>query len=160
MKKERDHYVPLSRQAVAMLRDYRRLSGGAMLFPPRDKPGRSISDNTLNALMKRLGFHGDTVHGFRSVFSTRFNSLEANPGVIERCLAHVPGDAAGAAYNRHEYKDERRALMQNWADWLDGLYNDEIAIEIAGSRPVWQMREVGHTPLPTALTSGEICRAT
>src|SRR3954471_20001464 len=95
-----------------MLRDYRRLSGGAMLFPPRDKPGRSISDNTLNALMKRLGFHGDTVHGFRSVFSTRFNSLEANPGVIERCLAHVPGDAAGAAYNRHEYKDERRAVLR------------------------------------------------
>lgn len=159
MKKNREHYVPLSRQAVTLLRDLRRYSNSDVLFPHRDKIGESMAGATFNALIRRLGFEGDTVHGFRSIFSTRFNSLEANPDVIERCLAHVPKDATRAAYNRHEYKKERREMLQQWADWLDQLYNSHSAVGIAGSRSVWQMREDGHTPLPTTRTSREICRA-
>ena len=73
-------------------------------------------------LMERLGFSGDgTPHGMRATFSTHFNATGANIDVIEHCLAHVPGNRVRAAYNRHAYQAERRALLQTWADHVDRL---------------------------------------
>jgi integrase len=121
MKARREHWVPLPRQAVAMLRHLREYSSTQLLFPNRRDPDRPMAERSLNALMERNGFERETVHGFRSVFSTRFNGLGRNPDVIERCLAHVPFDAVRRVYNRHEYREERRALLQEWADYLDAL---------------------------------------
>ncbi|HDR9161779.1 TPA: tyrosine-type recombinase/integrase [Burkholderia vietnamiensis] len=122
-KARRAHWVPLSHQAVALLRELHELTGhGKYLFPHRDRAHTPMTGNALNAAMNRIGY-GDaaTVHGFRSVFSTHFNGLHANPDVVERCLAHAPENEVRAAYNRHQYADERRQMMQDWADYLDGL---------------------------------------
>lgn len=121
MKARREHWVPLSRQAVELLRDLRRLSSGTLLFPNRRDPDRPIAERTLNAVLQRNGYHGETIHGFRSVFSTHFNEAGANPDVIERCLAHAPRDKVRAVYNRHQYQAERRELLQRWADHLEAL---------------------------------------
>lgn len=126
MKGRREHWVPLPRQAVDLLRQLREYSRTPLLFPNRRDPSRPMAERSLNALMERNGFDGETVHGFRSVFSTRFNALGRNPDVIERCLSHVPFDMVRRVYNRHEYKDERRALLQEWADWLDSLRGNNV----------------------------------
>jgi integrase len=119
MKARREHWVPLSRQAVELLRELRKLSAGEFLFPHRDKAGQPMADRSLNALLERSGFKGETVHGFRSVFSTHYNRQGVSSDVIERCLAHAPADKVRAAYNRHQYKEERRELLQAWADFID-----------------------------------------
>lgn len=119
MKARRDHWVPLSHQAVELLKRLQAISRGEFLFPHRDKRNTPMAERTLNMLLLRLGYAGETVHGFRSMFSTHFNQAQANPDVIERCLAHAPADKVRAAYNRHDYKEERRELMQRWADHLD-----------------------------------------
>ena len=120
MKARREHWVPLSPAAVDLLRELRTLSPGAFLFPHRNKPDAPMNERTLNAMMERNGFAGETVHGFRSVFSTHFNKAGANPDVIERCLAHAPADKVRAAYNRHDYQDERRELLGQWAAYIAG----------------------------------------
>ncbi|KWH65125.1 tyrosine-type recombinase/integrase [Burkholderia anthina] len=131
MKGRVEHWVPLPRQAVALLRELREISDGTFLFPHRDKPNTPMAGNTLNALMDRIGYgEAATPHGFRSVFSTHFNGLEENPDVIERCLAHVEKNDSRSPYNRYEYREQRQALMQKWADYLDGLvaaHNDTSA---------------------------------
>lgn len=124
MKTNKPHWVPLSNQAIALLKELRSISSPkqALLFPNRDDPKRPMANRTLNAVMNRLGF-GDsgTPHGMRAAFSTHFNGLQANSDVIELCLAHSPMDNTRAAYNRYKYKDERRKMLQEWADHLDGL---------------------------------------
>ncbi|MBI2744617.1 MAG: tyrosine-type recombinase/integrase [Burkholderiales bacterium] len=122
MKGKRDHLVPLSQQAVALLRGLRAIvhPEREFLFPNRRTPSQPMANRSLNAVLERLGFNDDaTVHGFRSVFSTRYNELGVNPDVIERCLTHVHGNSVRAAYNRAQYLDQRRLLLQEWADWLD-----------------------------------------
>jgi integrase len=122
MKGRREHWVPLPRQAVDLLRQLRTYSRGEFLFPHRDKAATPMAERTLNMLLERLGYKGETVHGFRSVFSTHFNAQPGvNPDVVERCLAHAPKDKVRAAYNRHQYRTERRAMLQEWADWLDEM---------------------------------------
>ncbi|MFV8531440.1 tyrosine-type recombinase/integrase [Ralstonia pseudosolanacearum] len=122
MKARQAHWVPLSHQAVALLRDLQEISDGKVLFPHRDRPGATLNDRTLNAAMERIGYVGETVHGWRSVFSTWANAQPGvNPDVVERCLAHAPKDKVRAAYNRHEYRDERRTMLQQWADHLHRL---------------------------------------
>ncbi len=80
-----------------------------------------MADRSLNAVMERLGFSAiGTPHGMRAAFSTHFNSAGASVDVIEHCLAHVPANRVRAAYNRHQYQQERRAMLQAWADFLDG----------------------------------------
>lgn len=122
MKARREHVVPLSTHAVALLRElhhYRTQS--ALVFPHRSRPGTPMADRTLNAVVERLGY-GDlaTPHGFRALFSTHWNGKEGvNPDVIEWCLAHVHGNKVRAAYNRNTYLNERRALLQEWADYID-----------------------------------------
>ena len=119
MKARREHIVPLSKQAVELLREVERYStGGELLWPNRNDPNRGLSDGTLNAIMVRNGYSHATPHGFRSTFSTYWNEAGANPDVIERCLAHVHHNQVRAAYNRALYLDERRDLLQRWADMV------------------------------------------
>lgn len=124
MKAARSHWVPLSTQALALLTELRAITPIAQkyLFPNRRDPRRAMANRTLNALMVRLGFGGQgTPHGMRAAFSTHFNSLSASVDVIEHCLAHTPVNQVRAAYNRHAYQEERRVMLQQWADHLDTL---------------------------------------
>lgn len=122
-----DHIVPLSRQAVALLRDLHLLTGrGRFVFPGvrhRDKP---MSENTLNAALDALGFTGNEhrAHGFRASARTMIQErLGIAEDAIEAQLAHKPSGPLGAAYNRTTWLDARRDMMQRWADYLDELRN-------------------------------------
>jgi len=104
MKMRELHVVPLSIQALALLKDLHVVTGsGRLVFPSIRSRDRPISDNTLNAALRRLGFGGDEMvaHGFRSMASTCLNEQ--------------------GAYNRAQRLPERRRMMQAWADYLDGL---------------------------------------
>lgn len=122
MKSRREHIVPLSSQVVALLRQLPRFQS-EYLFPSLRTMKRPISEVTLNAALRRMGFSKDemTPHGFRSMASTRLNEMGYPPSDIELQLAHVDKDAVRAAYNRSLRLDERRKMMQEWADYLDGL---------------------------------------
>ncbi|MEZ5461090.1 tyrosine-type recombinase/integrase [Dokdonella sp.] len=124
MKMREAHVVPLSTQAMAILRDLHPLTGrGRYLFPGIRTAGEPMSNNTINAALRRMGFDRDTMtgHGFRAMASTRLNELGWNPDVIERQLAHAERNKVRAAYNRAQYMAERRSMMQAWADYLDSL---------------------------------------
>lgn len=121
MKSRREHVVPLSTQAVAILAELHKYkTAGELVFPHRSRSGETMADRTLNATIERLGY-GElaTPHGFRAAFSTHWNAREANPDVIEKCLAHAHRDKVRAAYNRNQYLAERRVLLQEWADFID-----------------------------------------
>jgi integrase len=123
-KMRRAHLVPLSQQAVAVLRELRLLPSSAaspFLFPSPSIE-RYMSNNTMLYALYRMGYHGRaTVHGFRAMASTALNEMGFRPDVIERQLAHQEQNAVRAAYNRAEYLSERRAMMNRWADYLDAL---------------------------------------
>jgi integrase len=118
------HIVPLSRQAVGILESVKPLTGGGVyVFPSSRGDGRPMSDNTIRTALKSLGYDSDvmTAHGFRTTASTLLNEQGWSPDAIERQLAHSPRDQVRAAYNRAQYLDERRRMMQSWADYLDQL---------------------------------------
>src|SRR5690606_2600550 len=118
------HIVPLSRQAGAILRELHALTGpDGYLFPSVRTFARPISENTINAAIRRMGYTKDemTGHGFRSMASTLLNEQGWRPDAIERQLAHCEEDDVRAAYNYAEYLPERRKMMQAWADYLDAL---------------------------------------
>ena len=121
MKRRRDHMVPLSRQAVEILATLRkRSSGSAYVFPAEHRTDRPMSENTILALLARLGYKGRmTGHGWRSIASTWANERGFSADAIERQLAHTPDNKVRAAYNRAEFLDQRRAMLAAWADWLD-----------------------------------------
>ncbi len=124
MKMRRPHIVPLSRQALAIVNALHAATGdGKFLFPGLRSPSRPISENTVNAALRRMGYSKDemTGHGFRSMASTILNEQGWNRDAIERQLAHVEGNSVRAAYNYAEFLPERRKMMQAWADYLDGL---------------------------------------
>ena len=125
MKHRRIHLVPLSRQAITILKELQLLTGhGQYLFPGRRSPRRPMSENTINAALRNLGYDKNqmTGHGFRSMASTLLNEQGCwHPDAIERQLAHVEGNSVRAAYNYAEHLEERRRMMQWWADYLDGL---------------------------------------
>lgn len=128
MKMGARHIVPLSRQAVALLEDLQANTGhGKFLFPSLRTAERCISENTLNAALRRLGYDKSeqTAHGFRTIASTLLNETGWHPDLIELQLAHKPRDKVRAAYNRAERLAERRKMMQSWADYLDGLKADK-----------------------------------
>jgi integrase len=140
MKMGEQHLVPLSRQAVAILRDLQSMTGyGNYLFPSLRSSLRCISDNTINAALRRLGYGKDEMvgHGFRSMASTCLNEQGWHPDLIELQLAHAERNKVRAAYNRAERLAERRKMMQAWADYLDGLKGrgDKVALNDA-SEPV------------------------
>ena len=122
MKTKREHWIPLSSQAIELLKKLRELVPDECehLFPNRVDPRRPMANRSLNAVLDRLGYGGEsTPHGMRAAFSTHFNKMGANIDVIEQCLAHVPANKVRAAYNRHAYQEERREMLQAWADYLD-----------------------------------------
>lgn len=119
------HQVPLSTQAVAILRKLQPLTGhGALVFHGERSHDRPISDNTLRAALLTLGYGPDvqSVHGFRATARTLLaEELNIDPLVIEAQLAHAVKDANGRAYNRTQYMKHRASMMQQWADYLDKL---------------------------------------
>ena len=133
MKVKEQHVVPLSLQAVACLRELHPLTGhGRYVFPGARTNGRPMSENTVNAALRRLGFTKDdmTGHGFRSMASTLLNEQGWHRDAIERQLAHGERNAVRAAYNFAEYLPERRRMMQAWADYLDTLKNGADVVPI------------------------------
>ena len=122
MKMKSEHIVPLSKQTLTMLSELKEISAGSrFIFPGRnrDKP---ISNNTMLFALYRMGYKGKmTGHGFRAVASTILNETGFNPDVIERQLAHCERNEVRGAYNRAEYLQERKRMMQHWADYLDSL---------------------------------------
>lgn len=135
MKMRRPHLVPLAWQAIAILQELRTLTGaGRYLFPSLRSVNRPMSENTVNAALRRLGYGTDemTGHGFRSMAATRLNEMgKWNPDAIERQLAHQEENAVRRAYtSQAEYLDERRTMMQAWADYLDTLKNGADIISL------------------------------
>ena len=124
MKMESPHIVPLSRQALAVLDEIKPLTGGrTYVFPSVRSRKRPMSENTVNAALRRLGYTKEqmTGHGFRSMASTLLNEQGWHHDAIERQLAHAERNGVRAAYNYAEHLPERRRMMQAWADYLDGL---------------------------------------
>lgn len=125
MKMKAAHIVPLSAQAVVILRDlYPLTGGGRYLFPGLRTVNRPMSENTVNAALRRLGYGTDemTGHGFRSMAATRLNEMGWNSDAIERQLAHAESNKVREAYTHAaQYLDERTRMMQTWADYLDAL---------------------------------------
>jgi integrase len=119
------HIVPLSRQAVEILRELQPLTGkGRYVFPGARTSQRPMSDNAILAAMRRMGITKEEMsgHGFRAVARTILDEvLGFRPDLIEHQLAHAVRDPNGRAYNRTSYLSERRTMMQAWADYLDKL---------------------------------------
>jgi integrase len=125
MKARRTHSVPLSRQVIALLEQLRQVGDGkGYIFPALYASSRPMSENTLNAAFRRMGFSKEevTAHGLRSTASTLLNeSGKWHPDAIERALAHGDSNAVRGVYNRGNYWDERVRMAQWWSDHLDQL---------------------------------------
>jgi integrase len=129
MKMKQQHIVPLSEQALHILEELQSYTGdGKYLFPSVRTQARPISDVTMLAALRRMGYekHEICTHGFRSMASTLLNEQGYNRDWIERQLAHGERNDVRAAYNYAEYLTERRKMMQNWADYLDGLRTQTV----------------------------------
>ncbi|MFA6232494.1 MAG: integrase arm-type DNA-binding domain-containing protein [Rhodanobacter sp.] len=116
------HVVPLSRQALEILRDLEKVTGrGRYLFPGARDPKRHMSDGAINAALARLGYKGViTGHGFRHMARTLLGELGWNPEALERQLSHKEAGVVGV-YNKAQHLPERRKIMQAWADYMDDL---------------------------------------
>ena len=124
-KMRRPHRVPLSKQALCIIAEIEKTKGcSPLLFPSLRSAFRPMSENTINAALRRMGYAKDemTGHGFRAMASTLLNEMgKWNPDAIERQLAHADGNAVRRAYTRGEYWNERVSMMQDWSDYLDQL---------------------------------------
>ena len=137
MKMGEQHIVPLSSQSLAILRDLHSVTGhGRYLFPSVRTASRPMSENTVNAALRRLGYTREemTGHGFRSTASTLLNELGWHPDAIERQLSHGERDEVRGAYNFAEYLPVRKKMMQAWADHLDHLEHGARMLKIGLSR--------------------------
>jgi integrase len=126
MKMKRPHIVPLSRQSLEVFRVLYKFSGqGKYMFPSIRTLARPLSDMTVGAALRALGYPGNvmTPHGFRAMATSLLSERGWSAEVIERQLAHVEGNKVRAAYHRSEHLEERRRMMQEWADYLDELKN-------------------------------------
>lgn len=123
MKMRRPHLVPLPRQAVTLLRELKGITGKLdLVFAGRNDPKRPMSENTINKCLADLGYKGrQTGHGFRHLLSTELNGRGYNKDWIERQLAHGDSDEIRATYNHATYLEQRREMMQWWADHLELL---------------------------------------
>lgn len=128
MKMKRIHIVPLSEQALAILELMRPLSSHReYVFPSRIKPLQPMNSQTVNAALKRAGLGGILVsHGMRSIASTALNEQGFPPDVIEAALAHVDKNEVRRAYNRSDYLEQRRPMMQWWADFVKAADNGSV----------------------------------
>jgi integrase len=131
-KMRRPHAVPLSGQALAIIAELENDAAfSPYLFPSLRSGKRPMSENTINAALRRMGYAQDemTGHGFRAMASTLLNEMgKWNPDAIERQLAHADGNSVRRAYTRGEYWDERVRMMQHWSDYLDQLRDDAAII--------------------------------
>jgi integrase len=125
MKNRQRHLVPLARQSIEILRELYPLTGtGRYVFPSARTTRRPMSNNAVLAALRRMGFEKDEMsgHGFRAMARTILDEvLRIRPDFIEHQLAHAVRDPLGRAYNRTTHLEERRKMMQTWADYLDGL---------------------------------------
>jgi integrase len=123
MKARRPHIVPLPTQAVDLLRDLQKITGRYDLaFAGKANPGRPLSENTINKALRIIGYEGrQTGHGFRHLISTELNSRGYNRDWIERQLAHGDKDEIRDTYNHAHYLEQRRGMMQAWANEIDAL---------------------------------------
>lgn len=124
MKMKRPHLVPLSKQSVEILKQLQTLNGSRdWVFASVAKPRQHMSNNTILKALERLGYKGRmTGHGFRSLAMTTIKEkLKFAHEVVDRQLAHAPRNQVDAAYDRSKFLDERRRMMQKWADYLDGI---------------------------------------
>lgn len=135
MKMKQPHLVPLSLRAIEILQELKILTGKSRyLFPSGRSFHRPMSNNAINAALRRMGFGKDemTGHGFRAMARTILDEvLQVRPDFIEHQLAHAVKDPNGRAYNRTAHLAERRKMMQIWADYLDGLKAGAKVIPIA-----------------------------
>jgi integrase len=130
-KSRRQHLVPLSAQAIEVLRTLAEIRRGDLLFPGERDMAKPMSNNTILKALERMGYAGRmTGHGFRGVASTALNEMGYRPDVIEAQLAHIQASRVRAAYNHAQYLPERRAMMQSWSDYLDGLRTGANVIPI------------------------------
>ncbi|SKB01833.1 Integrase [Prosthecobacter debontii] len=130
MKMKQEHVVPLSTQALGILSDLQKVSGDSLyLFPSQNRQKNPfMSENTINKVIHEMGYKGQLVgHGFRAMASTILNENGFAPDVIERQLAHAPRNKVRAAYNRAQYLEERRKLMQWWSDYLERAWRKGAA---------------------------------
>jgi integrase len=124
MKMGKEHIVPLSRQAVEILQNQKILAGHwPLVFPSNVRPRNSISNNTILGALKRMGYQGRmTGHGFRALaMSAIKQELGYRHEVVDRQLAHVPANKIDKAYDRAMFLEERKIMMQEWADYLDRI---------------------------------------
>lgn len=124
MKMRRDHFIPLSRQVIQVLRDQQKETGHLptdYVFPSQISAHKPMSDGTVNMAIKRLGYHGRmTAHGFRALARTIIReTLKFDSEIIEKQLAHRTRDPLGEAYDRTQFLSDRTKMMQAWADYLD-----------------------------------------
>jgi integrase len=118
------HIVPLSAQALEILKELKPLTGRfPYIFTGARNRNRPMSENAVNAALRSLGFSNEqmTAHGFRATASTFLNEMGFNPDAIEAQLAHKDKNEIRAAYNRAQYLDERRAMLQSWADYVENI---------------------------------------
>ncbi len=136
MKKRQEHRVPLPDRAVELLGKLQVINGHREhLFPGRDNPRQPVSKGWLNRIVKRLGFSDFSPHGIRATGSTLLNEMGYRPDVIEAQLAHQERNLTRRSYNRADYLDERRQMMQAWADYLDSLKQSASVMPI-GSKNI------------------------
>jgi integrase len=125
MKMREPHLVPLSKQAIEILRQIKEYTGGSLyVFTSGRTFDRPMSDNAILAALRRMGYEKSEMsgHGFRAMARTILDEvLQVRPDFIEHQLAHAVRDPNGRAYNRTSHLAERKKMMQQWADYLDGL---------------------------------------
>src|SRR5262249_43972000 len=132
MKMREEHLVPLSQQAIGLLRELHELTGGQRwLFPNLRRPKTHMTMTTLNRALERMGYGGrGSSHGFRATASTILNELGYRSELIERQLAHKDRNKSRASYNQATYLEERTKMMQNWADFIDAQVEEQKVIGI------------------------------
>jgi len=134
-KTKTDHLVPLPRQAIEILREIHPLSGhGKYVFMGGHSPLKPMSESAINAALKRMGYDTKTQitgHGFRAMARTILHErLNIDPHIIEHQLAHKVPDTLGAAYNRTKFIEQRKSMMQLWADYLDSLKASAVIVKL------------------------------
>lgn len=133
MKAGKPHIVPLPRQALALLEELKPLTGrGRYVFHSTTDKAKPMSNNTVRQALRRLGYDNDamTAHGFRALASTRLYEMGFHSDLIEKQLAHAVGNDVRRAYDRSQHIEQRTAMMQQWADYLDSLRDGAQVIPI------------------------------
>ena len=138
MKMREPHTVPLSRQAVELLKNLQAVTGaGRYLFPNRSNLRKPVSRGVLWKAIASMGYLGRfSPHGIRATGSTILHELGYRPDVIERQLAHAERNKVRASYNHAEYLPERKEMMQAWADYLDALVSGADVVPFHGAKAV------------------------